>query len=329
MQIAAVSAAQSKHHKQVPGFQGRFKTHVNSMMDAIKDLGNPFSDSKELSSLMTKDTADASVVKTVKEIKAVGFQQFEAFVKERLIIIIIIIFLADTLIQGDLQLTSAAILLFHAMTGCDTVSGFAGRGKAAAWDVWMSYDKATAAFLQLAVSPDNSPGDCLAVLERFNALLYDCTSELDKHIRRAVYQGGHVWGQSTVAEPILPDPACWGWKLEGNIYCPFWTTLTEATKSCQELVCCGCKKGCSSRCSCAKAGLQCTALCACDRQCITIYIYIYIYLKQLRVARNWSVAVAKKGVPADAAVQKQDFSALPSVHVIGSASLYIYIYIYI
>lgn len=66
------------------------------------------------------------------------------------------------------------------MTGCDTVSGFAGHGKKTAWDVWMSYNKATAAFLQLAVCPDDIPDDSLAVLVRLIVLLYDRTSGLDK-----------------------------------------------------------------------------------------------------------------------------------------------------
>ncbi|MGH0120223.1 UNVERIFIED_CONTAM: hypothetical protein FKN15_056548 [Acipenser sinensis] len=66
------------------------------------------------------------------------------------------------------------------MTCCDTVSGFAGRGKKTAWDVWMSYHEATAALLQLAASPDDIPDDYLALLEQLIGLLYDRTSGLDK-----------------------------------------------------------------------------------------------------------------------------------------------------
>ncbi|KAG7178166.1 hypothetical protein Hamer_G003952 [Homarus americanus] len=40
------------HHEQVPSFQSKFRAHVQSMVDTITDLGNPFSDeSKEPVSL--------------------------------------------------------------------------------------------------------------------------------------------------------------------------------------------------------------------------------------------------------------------------------------
>ena len=67
--INTATAEQSKHHEQVPIFQAKFITHVQSMVDTIIELGNPFSDeSNELVSLSSKDVADKSVVKTVNEI---------------------------------------------------------------------------------------------------------------------------------------------------------------------------------------------------------------------------------------------------------------------
>ena len=84
--INTATAEQFKHHKQVPSFQAKFKTHVQSMVDTITELGNPFSDeSNELVSLSSKDVADKSVVKTVNEIKDIGIRQYQTFVKERLI----------------------------------------------------------------------------------------------------------------------------------------------------------------------------------------------------------------------------------------------------
>ena len=42
----------------------------------------------------------------------------------------------------------------------------------------------------------------------------------------------------------------------------------EHEQACRELLKCGCKKGCSKgRCKCAKASLQCTALCHCGGSC--------------------------------------------------------------
>ena len=89
---------------------------------------------------------------------------------------------------------------------------------------------------------------------------------LEQHIRRAVYQGGYIWGQSTVPMPTLPSPTEWGWMQVDCELQPKWSTLPEASKSCYELVHCKCKKGCTSRCKCIKAALPCTPLCACDGQ---------------------------------------------------------------
>ncbi|MGH0161437.1 UNVERIFIED_CONTAM: hypothetical protein FKN15_064025 [Acipenser sinensis] len=226
------------------------------MVDTIKDLGNPFSDdSKELSSLMTKDIANVSVVKTVNEIKEHVIQikvddnvflstdgqdvlcvpaceklsQLSPCSHEeadtRIILhfvdaankghkrlrtvdtdaVVVVLAIAEyhQLSVNELWIAfgtgnkfmylpahqyvsalgprrSATLPFFLAITGCDTMSGFAVRGKKTTWDVWISYDDATASFLQLAVSPDDIPDDCLAVLERFIVLLYDRTSGLDK-----------------------------------------------------------------------------------------------------------------------------------------------------
>ena len=93
---------------------------------------------------------------------------------------------------------------------------------------------------------------------------------LEQHVKRAVFQGGHIWGQTLIPQPVLPSPSSWGWiKTNDKLYEPHWTTLPEASKTCYELVSCGCKKGCRSRCKCKKAALKCTALCVCEGECST------------------------------------------------------------
>ena len=89
------------------------------------------------------------------------------------------------------------------------------------------------------------------------------------HVKRATYQGVYIWGQATVAMPVLPDPIDWGWTLdkEGKTK-PQRTTLPAAAVSCKELVHCGCKKNCGNRCKHVKADLPCTPLCICDGQCV-------------------------------------------------------------
>ncbi len=90
---------------------------------------------------------------------------------------------------------------------------------------------------------------------------------LEQHVKRAAFQGGHVWGQTLLPQPALPSPCNWGWIKTEGLYEPYWTTLPEASKTCYELVSCGCKKGCVKNCKCKKAGLQCTALCQCEGEC--------------------------------------------------------------
>ena len=67
---------------------------------------------------------------------------------------------------------------------------------------------------------------------------------LEQHVKRATYQGGHIWGQSLLATPALPLPTSWGWmKTEDGLYESNWTTLPEASKACYELVSCKVQEG--------------------------------------------------------------------------------------
>ena len=91
---------------------------------------------------------------------------------------------------------------------------------------------------------------------------------LEQHVKGAVFQGGHVWGKSLVPDPVLPSPSSWGWiKTNAGLYESHWTTLQEASKTCYDLICCGCKKGCQTNCKCKKVGLQCTVLCKYEGEC--------------------------------------------------------------
>ena len=188
---------------------------------------------------------------------------------------------------------SLALPMFHALTGCDTVSAFVGHGKKTAWATWNSLPELTDALLTLARAPTGIPKASIQAIERFVILIYDRTSTctdinkarkklfakkssvlripptravLEQHVKRAAFQGGHVWGQTLLPQPGLPSSCSWGWIKTDELYEPHWTTLPEASKSCYELVSCGCKKGCVG-CKCKKAALQCTALCHCEGEC--------------------------------------------------------------
>ena len=189
---------------------------------------------------------------------------------------------------------SLPLPVFHAFTGCDTVSFFAGKSKKSAWDTWGVFPDVTNAFLEIANAPSELSDDCVRNIERFVVLLYDKGSELKsvdearqqlfckrsrsldripptsaalkQHTLRASYQGGHVWSQVHLALPELPSPAEWGWERNGQ-WKPVWTTLPQAQQSCYELIHCSCRKACRGLCKCSKANLQCTALCACGGDC--------------------------------------------------------------
>ena len=190
---------------------------------------------------------------------------------------------------------TCALPMCHAITGCDTVSAFVGHVKKSAWATWNSLPELTDALLSLANAPTSLQEDTMHVIERFVILLYDRTSKckdvnkarkklfakkssvqnipptyaaLEQHVKRYALQGGHVWGQALVPEPVLPPPTDWGWhRSDDGPYTPLWTTLPEASNTCYELVSCGCKKGCRNRCKCKKASLQCTGLCFCKGEC--------------------------------------------------------------
>ena len=70
-----------------------------------------------------------------------------------------------------------ALPMFHAFTGCDTVSSFSGRGKKTAWETWNVFPEVTDAFILLMGQPQQSVVVfAMEVLERFVVLLYDKTS---------------------------------------------------------------------------------------------------------------------------------------------------------
>lgn len=193
--------------------------------------------------------------------------------------------------------TCKALPMFHAFTGCDTVSSFNGKGKKTAWDVWKSFPEVTSTFTKLTdFNPQKDDvSDHMGNLQRYVVLLYDKVSGLEtvnecrkylftrksknmenmppteaalhQHCLRSILQGGLIWGQATNPRPIVPDYASFGWVKGLTRFEPMWTTLEQAANVCDELVKCGCKVGCTGKCKCTKLNLKCTALCLCGGNC--------------------------------------------------------------
>lgn len=42
--------------------------------------------------------------------------------------------------------------MFHAFTGCNTISAFAGRGKKSSWEAWKAFEEVTPAFMDLSAA---------------------------------------------------------------------------------------------------------------------------------------------------------------------------------
>ena len=190
---------------------------------------------------------------------------------------------------------AGALLFMHSVTGCDTVSAFAGRGKKTAWDIWRVYPEITSTFQYMSSCPESVSPEVLLQIERYVVLLYSKTSAaatvnsarselfakgaralenippthwaLIEIVKRAAYQAGYVWGQTLIAQPELPSPAIWGWEKSQDGWTPKWSDLPQASKVCYELIHCKCKTACRGRCKCFKANLKCTGLCACAGHC--------------------------------------------------------------
>lgn len=74
------------HHEQYPKVQAAFLKDVRSLVTVIEEMGNPFlEESQDLLVLDTRDIMDASVVEIVRKIEALGEEQYNKFVEERLI----------------------------------------------------------------------------------------------------------------------------------------------------------------------------------------------------------------------------------------------------
>ena len=71
------------HHDQAPIVQATFGKDVLSLINVMEDLGNPFEEeSTNLLVLDSKEIADHAAVEMVKNIRRIGQEHFQTFVKE-------------------------------------------------------------------------------------------------------------------------------------------------------------------------------------------------------------------------------------------------------
>ncbi|CAH3174764.1 unnamed protein product [Porites lobata] len=175
------------------------------------------------------------------------------------------------------------ILPFHAITGCDTVSFFAGHSKKTAWKAFAHHQK-----LLESLGDGNLDDTTVKSVEKFISRVYNAanvegcnearaalfsrcrspealspTSDAARwHIARAHFQA-MIWRQAHETNPTLPLPETMGWtKSDDGKLVPKLMTLAPVPESCTEMITCGCKSGCSTnRCSCRNVRLPCTGAC--------------------------------------------------------------------
>ena len=191
-------------------------------------------------------------------------------------------------VASDIGLVKCqALLFFHAFSGCDTTSGFAGKGKKSFYEAWRKVPEITPLFCKLSQinSADDITEDEYRLIEKFVVVLYSrtCNAEtvnaarrklfahenrtienipptkaaLYQHILRSVIQASK-WYTCLEKSQDYKDPCEWGWKLNGGTFYPLRTELPAASQAYRELVKCACKNSCTAHCSCYKAELLCS-----------------------------------------------------------------------
>ncbi len=83
--VTEANNSDHRHHEQYASVQATFITEVRSLTAVIEDMESPFLEkSNDLLVLDTRNIMDVSVGETVRKIEALGMQQYDNFVKERL-----------------------------------------------------------------------------------------------------------------------------------------------------------------------------------------------------------------------------------------------------
>ncbi|KAL8621266.1 hypothetical protein ACOMHN_008091 [Nucella lapillus] len=186
-----------------------------------------------------------------------------------------------------------SLLAFHAITGSDSTSQFAGIGKKSAWNVFLDNPH----LLQRLGMEDFPDEEVLMDAESFVCKLYNPNTQhtstqplrcdlfhsvkktlenfpptqdaLNLHIKRSHYQA-LVWRRALETKPHLPTVVNSGWKLvtkeTGDVIEPILLSRAPTTETRQrflELIDCGCTSCATRRCSCWSSGQGCTRACRC------------------------------------------------------------------
>lgn len=187
--------------------------------------------------------------------------------------------------------TCKALIGLHSITGCDTVSAFAGKGKVAAMKIVRTSQEHREALQQLGTEWTLTP-ELFHHLQSFTCHLYNarastndvnelryalfcakkgeaeswqlppCAAALRKHCQRANYQAG-VWRHSLESCPEIPSPVGKGWCRDEEEHLVIdWSNVPAAPDAVLQFLSCKCNRACKMpTCTCLANGLRCTQLC--------------------------------------------------------------------
>ena len=182
----------------------------------------------------------------------------------------------------------------HALTGCDTVSSFVGKGKKKALEL-VKDDQIARETVQILGETIPLGEHDIIRLEKVVCKLYNehqcdrvdelrykmfckgknvhshqlppTRASLENHLKRANYQA-YIWKSALDSQSPEIGPQNQGWQLRDGQLEIVWTVLAPALEGFMELLCCGCHSTClTRRCPCVTNGLPCTKACSCSDQC--------------------------------------------------------------
>ena len=186
-----------------------------------------------------------------------------------------------------------SLLGVHALTGCDSISSFYGKGKQAAFallvddlekfklmsrvgDTIPMSDDAFEVCQQFTIGLYGMKGVTVINQARYQLFCRKCPQShqlpptrdaLQNHVRRANYQAW-IRKQALLQDPEVPVPEGNGWSGTGEQLSIVWMTQQAAPQALMGLLSCSCKTVCATRrCSCKRANLKCTPACRCTDIC--------------------------------------------------------------
>ena len=181
-----------------------------------------------------------------------------------------------------------AILLIHALLGCDTTSRLYSIGKGVALQKFKT-ENSFRRLSKIFTSPSSTKEEIIAAGEKLLLLMYAQKGDvtLDK-LRLTRFCEKVASSMKVVSPESLPptsaaasfhslrvyhqvqvwkgredlDPELWGWIVKGSRLLPVYTSKPPAPASLLKLFRCNCKKECkNARCTCFKNGLKCSTMC--------------------------------------------------------------------